>query len=217
MKQIYFFGFLAFLSFTANAQVKKESILLGGQLFYSNTKDERGSSTQRNSVASILLSAGKAIKDNKVIGITAGFTPERRKNLDNAPDIYDFNGNNYQLGVFYREYKTLGKGFYVFGEADASYSASNQTQLYQAAANNSKIKQRGVSIRVEPGLSYQLFRKMQVELSIPNVIGLGYSARKEYSGPNLTERLKSRQFSFSSNLSNSYQLGYLAIGFRFIL
>ncbi len=117
----------------------------------------------------------------------------------------------------YREYKQLAKDFYLFGNADASYRISNEKRDHQSPNKDYERKRKGATIGVSPGLSYQLFKKLQVELTLPSLINISYFNSK-YEDDQLPGTItKENNFSISSNLFGNSTLGNLGLGFRFIL
>ena len=96
---------LLILSFNVNGQIKKQSILIGGQLVYFNNKNQVDNLTQKSASGTISLSIGKAFKENKICGVNFGFSPIRQSNYLYNGDTVNLTFNRYDLGIFYREYK----------------------------------------------------------------------------------------------------------------
>ena len=217
MTKCYLFVILFVVSFGASAQIKKQSTLLGGQLFYSNNKNQVEDLNQKSESATISVSIGKAIKENRIVGVNLGFSPIRQSNYMNNGDTTKLIFNRFDLGLFYREYKKLAKDFYFFGQVDAAYITANQKEHYRIAAADVKSTQRGGFISLTAGISYQVFRKMQLEVTMPNILGLQYLATKIDSQIPQVKDSKQEQMLFYSNLNNNTNLGWLGVGFRFVL
>ena len=132
-------------------------------------------------------------------------------------DTFATSYNRYEIGGFYREYKNIGKEFYFFGQVDGAYITGNQKQDFKDDSKDVTTKLDGGLVSLTIGLSYNIFKKMQVELSIPNLISAQYLVSNTDSKNPQVPDANRKQFSFSSNLTNSSILGYLAVGFRFIL
>lgn len=70
-----------------------------------------------------------------------------------------------------------------------------------------------------PGLSYSLSNKVQIELLMPNLVGIGYSHDKIKNtlpgGTNPPEQSKNT-FTFLTNLDSNL-LSNFGVGFKFIL
>jgi hypothetical protein len=217
MTKCYFSLLLLLLSFTVNGQIKKQSIVLGGQLFYYNNKNQVDNLNQKSESGTISISIGKAFKENKVIGINLSFSPIRQSNYLNGSDTTNLTFNRFDIGAFYREYKKLGKDFYFFSQVDGAFITANQTEHYKIASGDVKATQRGGFISLTPGISYQVFKKMQLEITIPNILSVQYLVTKFDSEIPQVKNSKREQFLFYSNINNNTGLGFLGVGFRFIL
>jgi hypothetical protein len=215
MLKHYLLALLLMVFFCSSAQIKKGSILLGGQLFYYNDKNETDNFTQSYQGGSIGVSVGKAYKENRVAGFTIAFSPSKQDNIRNGNDTFNLNYHRFDIGVFLREYKRLAKDFYFFGQIDAAFITSNQKEDYKRGGDL-KATQKGGFISLTPGISYQVFTKMQLELTIPNILGLQYLVTKIDSQNLQVQSSKRKQMSFYSNVNNNTSLGWLGVGFRFI-
>lgn len=125
--------------------------------------------------------------------------------------------NQYGAGVFYRKYKSISKAFHLFGEANLNYSHSLRVQeSLQNMSNSYETTTNGASLVLMPGLSYSLSNRVQIELLLPNLIGVGYNhERTEYRDANPPNVEKSL-FSVSTNLDGNL-LSNFGIGFKFVL
>ena len=105
---------LFFVAFTANAQIDKGAVLLGGGVSYYSSKSAQPNyynGFQDKSVGTN-IQIGKALCNNTV----AGFIISYGYNKANAVDFPDSNvtkNNQYGVGIFYRKYKKLLKDFYI--------------------------------------------------------------------------------------------------------
>ena len=218
MRKIYAILFFILVSSLVNAQIKKNSYLLGGQLSYINENYSYDNFTnQKREGGTIGISLGKAFKENSVIGLNLNLSPLKESNLFTGNDTVTTRFNHYNIGAFFREYKKLAKDFYFFGQVDGAAIIANQTSTYKLAAGDVKYTQRGAFISVTPGISYQVFKKMQLEITIPNILYTQYLVSELNSHIPQTKNSKSQQFSFYSNLNSNTSLGWLGVGFRFLL
>ncbi len=218
---------LVFISFCANAQIKKGSILVGGQI--SAGKFERDISNffpipqplpfDQNEEAKFLnvgISIGKAIKDNKVIGINFNTATNKQTTFLNQTESITSKNNFNEAGLFYRGYKKLGKDFYFFGQANTSIYFSKAKYIHTNSINNSINKFVGASISIAPGLAYAISKKFHLELSLQNLAAIQYSTSKqEFANPAIGS-IKSNSYSLNTSLSGGV-LGNIGIGFRLIL
>ena len=217
MRKCYFIALLVFSSSLLSAQIQKGSILLGGQVHYFTGSYEEDDFTAKTSGGSVGISIGKAFKENTVIGLNLSFSPRKEVDVYRWPDTANVSIHNSSYGVFIRQYRLLAKGLLLFGEADAGYRRSNQNQDYKNMDGDVSYKQQGGYLSLAPGLAYQLFKKMQVELMLSNLLSLQYTAFKTESEITEVPNSKRKEFFFSSNLTSNSSLGGLGIGFRFVL
>jgi hypothetical protein len=216
-KKIY----IAILGFTSIsqigfAQIKSQSILLGGQVQYSNSANSMGVITQPEvdlKTASFNLSVGKAFKENSVYGLNLSYSPFNIKNFFNGTEYVSSKGNQHSIGLFYRKYKKLATDFYFFGEFGAAYAGGRIKSYDFSSTNTVSEKQSAARLSLTPGLSYKVLRKLHLEITIPSIADISYGSNKR----NIIsiEEIRQRRFSFNSSLSTG-GLDNLGIGFRFV-
>lgn len=217
MRKFYFFVALFFIALTSGAQISKQSVLAGGQLFYYNEKTKDADLTKKSTSGAYGISLGKAFKENSVVGFSFSYSPVKRTNYLNGYDTVALNYKQYDIGVFFREYKNLAKDFYFFGQVDGAFITANQTENYKVAAAEVNSSKRGGFISLTPGISYQVFKKMQLELTIPNILSMQYLVTKIDSQVPQVKTSEREEIMFYSNLNNNTSLSWLGVGFRFIL
>jgi hypothetical protein len=215
MKKIYFLLTLIATASFVNAQIKKSSILLGGQLSYSNASYEYTPTqpSQKSSGAYFNVNAGKAFKDNNVFGITAGYSHGNLENIYNGPGYRSSKTDSYNAGVFYRRYNSLGKDFYCFGAANAVYSGRTQNDTYTGDPVKYKTTDNGGPISFAPGIAYAVCKKLQIEVLLAEMISVGYSDQESKYPTNSS---KFHSFYAGTSLSGS-ALNNLSIGFQLVL
>jgi hypothetical protein len=219
MKKTFALLLLIVCSIVSAAQIKKGAILLGGQLGVYNSSIDYTSSTppntpqnQKNKGANFGIVIGTAIKDNVVVGINTGYGYYKNENTVGITS-FTSNTDQYNFGVFYRQYKSLGRNFYFLGEAGVGYIGSKQTDKNTPVVNDVTRKSSGVQLYVNPGVAYQVSKKLQLEILVPNIVSAGYSKNKTTSQVNNSTQ---DNFYINTNL-NGPPLNNLAVGFRFIL
>ena len=203
------------MSLFINAQIRKGSILLGGQISsYNSTIDySTNQKSQKNNSSTFNVSVGKAFKENSVVGLTLAF------NLSNFS--YSFNNyiktkqRFYSLGVYDRQYKKLAKDLYFFTELGAAYVFSTQMDTDTLGTKLSTGKGSGGQLNLTPGISYKICKKINMEITIPNIIYAQYSVTKNET-ISLPQNSVEKRFSISTNLTSSF-VNNLGIGFRLIL
>ena len=201
-----------------HAQIKKDAVLLGGQVSVYSSKPSGNSASPKTNNNNIFLnlSVGKAIKENTVIGLYGGYGQGKNENIYSISASNISTSTTTSAGIFYRKYKSLGKNFYFFGELNAGYRGYKQEYENRVigAITTSADTENGVELGLTPGISYRLFKKLQLEVLMPSFAGLRYATTKN-SGSNITTT-KGSLFQLSSNL-NSGLLNNMALGFKFVL
>jgi len=203
---------LVSFSFMASAQFGKGSVLLGGQLSYNSSESPfyPGSDQSYTHSGNFGVSVGKAVSENAVLGINLNFSPYSTNSYySNTNNLLEYSYNTYSAGVFYRVYKTLGKEFYLFGEAGAAYIGMHSTSKDVSNQISASGSSNGASAYFMPGIAYKISKNFFLDLSIPNVFNfyyLGGSASNSYGGHTST-------VSVSTSLSSN-PLNALSIGFR---
>jgi hypothetical protein len=200
---------ILFFSGLANAQFSKGNLLLGGTLSYS-TSSNSSTVTENNAYGGFFnVNLGKAVNENSVFGInlTYGF--------NKYAAIYN-KTNYYSIGVFYRKYKSLGKDFYLSGEAAAGYNASNSYGTDNSGNQYLSGNTNGGFISFYPAIDYRISKKFFLEISMPSLFMLSYTSTKS-TDPNLNPQTTTgSQFGITTSLTSN-PLSALAVGFRLIL
>lgn len=215
MKKIYFLLTLIATASFVNAQIKKDAVLLGGQLSYNNASNQYSATQpeQKTSGAYANVNVGKVYKDNHVVGITVGYS--RGNSESNYGAGYRTSkSDSYNAGVFYRQYKSLGKDFYFFGALNAGYFGNIINDVYtDYPGKKYKSTENGARLGLTPGLSYAICKKLQLEILLPDLISLRYSDQKN-TYPLVST--KARSFYANTSLSGS-AVNSLGIGFQLVL
>ncbi|MGN6249555.1 MAG: hypothetical protein ACTHNG_14475 [Ginsengibacter sp.] len=211
-KSTLLFTVILFSVSFVNAQIKQGSFLLGGNLSFSHYNDKYQSPGNNTSSTSAIidLSAGKAIAENRVMGIHLTYSP--MKNVSQS-GIRKQLRNLYGGGVFYRKYKNLSKDFYLFlGIAGDYYFSKNE---YRDSLGNSLEVDKGNygQLSLYPGLSYEIMKHLQLEVLLANLMNLNYNVTKTSNQGQHVRTASS--FSFNSSL-NGGLANSLTIGFRLV-
>ncbi len=215
MKRLIFISAFTALGLFASAQIKKDAVLLGGHVSFGVNKSSTtpASNETKNNSAAFNIMAGKAFKQNQIIGLYGGYSQSKSENIFTNNTATNTN-TSYAAGIFYRHYKNLSKNFYFFGEGTAGYTGNKSVNENQQPASKSTFKSNGVAIGISPGISYQVCNKLQLEILMPQFAGLQYGSTKNTD--NNGNVSKGSGFGFSTSLNNSL-LNSLALGFKFVL
>jgi hypothetical protein len=198
---------------SANAQIKKGSIFLGGDIGGSIQKTKSGGiTTNKQNGINISPVFGKAIKDNLIFGVNAGFGIY---NNDNPVNKWEYNTNSYNAGVFVRKYKNLAtSGFYLFVQAGLGINYYKQKQEGLSPMDFDETKRVTVGINAYPGISYAVSKKLHLETGFNNLLSLNYFIDKREVGSPVT-KYKTNGLGISSSLNNATSSLYL--GFRLLI
>jgi hypothetical protein len=196
---------------SANAQIQKGAIVLGGQLGFSSQSSKSTQNTSKTIGFGISPAFGKAIKENLVIGGDINYSYNK-----NEPGVAVVQkSNSYGLGFFVRKYKELGKGFYLFGQTRLGGSYQKQTTKNNVQpSGNVETKGSFFQLAIYPGLAYSISKKLQLEAGFNNLGYIQYDHSKQTYGPTPNDSIKTNSFSLGSSLSN---FSGLTIGFRVVL
>ena len=215
MRKIYLFIIsLSVFVDSANAQIKKGSVFLGGDIGGSSqkTKTTDDITSYKQNVINIFPVFGKAIKDNLVLGVNAGFGIYDDNNLEN---YWEHKTNSYSAGVFLRKYKNIGtSGFYLFVQGGFGAGYMNQKQEGPSQYNFHELKRIFVGINAYPGLSYAVSRKLHLETGFNNLLTLNYFHDQIKNGSPVTN-YKANGFNIASSLNNA--TSHLFLGFRLLI
>jgi hypothetical protein len=218
MKQlITLTGTLLVITTATQAQITKGSFFIGGSI---SAGAEKTTSTFGNSHALRFLQVspvfGKAIRDNLVLGGGVSFYTNNYGNIEND------SRSTFGANIFLRKYKTLGKGFYLFGEAALNLGYTPYSMGFFNPTTNTfyttETRRYSISADFSAGIAYQLSKRVQVELSLPLLAGVGFSQERYRSGLGSPTPYTTRKNNLylNSNLGNS-PLNNLSLGIRVFL
>jgi hypothetical protein len=218
MKKVYPLVFAITFCIGSNAQISRNSTLLGGSLTYTNSFSEyENLGDNKTNLLGLGISLGHAYKENRVIGINANYRHSKSvfntipgEKITGKEDVYEF-------GPFYRLYKSLGSKFNLFGQAEllAGWAVANED--YEIANTDTETKKTGGYAAITPGASYRLLKRLYVELFIPDILSFGYQKTKyQFEDPNRSE-IENKSFFFNTRFNNYSLLSSIGFGFRFIL
>ncbi len=197
-----------FMVTVSHSQISKGSTLLGGTLGFNTYKTLTSDNKETNLSFSPVF--GKAVSDNTVLGGSLRFA------------MYEINGSktssSYGAGIFLRKYRPLGKGFYLFGESNLKFDYGTYKENFGInQIEEYKTKTYTVSIGLNPGLSYEITKRLQLELVFPDLISANYNwGKREGIGNATFYNRKTNGFGVNSNLSLN-GISSVGIGIRFLL
>ena len=200
--------FFLSLFYSTNAQFTTNRYLAGGSASYTYTSNPGQVGFYSN------LQVGKVVKNNSVIGVIGSY----------ASDNYNFTvtsphkTRSYTAGIFYRKYTPLANKFYLFGELNAAYSFSRNIQENLSGGQYYNSNASGVAVSFIPGISYNVWKRLQMELSLPSLAVLSYSHISTIDSllPSGVPSQKRNSYTAGINLTSDL-IANFAIGFKFVL
>jgi len=200
---------------TAQAQIKKGAIFLGGDIGGSTaTTESAGVDYSKQSGFTITPVFGRAIKENLIFGAYGTVAVSTYKVYDPSTNS-EQKTRGYGGGFFLRKYKPLGSsGFSVFAEARAGVLFEKREDSFAIYANYQKVKTFSATITAYPGLSYTVSRKFQLEAGFNNLLSMKYSRENRTVGAVNNSVYKTTGFDLYSSIDN---FSSLYLGFRVLL
>lgn len=212
MRKFLLFACFIISTTIASAQITKGSTLLGGNISYASQKYEysNGNTTQEQSLYTVGLNYGKAIKQNLLVG--GGFNyGHSESEIGNTPNPKT---NIYEAQVFLRKYFQLGKIIYVYGEPALTYGQSKTKEEHNT---DYRTENTGWSATLDltPGLAFALTPKFHLEIGLNDLVYIGYGQQenKTFALGNVSSS-KTTNFGFHTALNSTTSFN---VGFRFLL
>lgn len=202
---------IAFITLTvAQAQISKGSTFLGGSINFSNSNRNNTGTAGTLSSINIAPAIGKAINTNLIAGIKLNYSHSKAKDYDGyAP----FSSDSYGGGFFIRKYIPIINRVYLFGDASINgYSFKSNGDVQSPYPYESKGW--SVNLTLEPGISLAVTKSFYIDLSINNLVFVGYQHVEEKNYTYANSDRKTNSFSFTTNLESNSPFTF---GFRFIL
>jgi hypothetical protein len=204
-------------SSSAFAQFQKGDKILGLGLNFGTNKNENStavsSQVNRTFVVNVSTELGFAVNENRVHGffINGGYGRSRYDFPSQPINTSKTNNYNAGAGYFIRNYKPLGKSFFIFGDGRAGFNYSDQNYTSNTAE---KGKSYGVQAAIYPGIAYKLNKRFLLEVRFADLVSLGYSKQESTNSAN--QKSEQNAFSFGSSLGAGY-LKDISIGARWII
>lgn len=203
------------MALTSNAQINKGTVLLGGNISaYNRNSNNAGNPNYAETDGfHVAPSVGFVTATNSAWGFNLSYSNSRTKYA--APNTNNKNeGHGYGGGVFYRRYVSLGKGFYLFGQAGAGYNYGKQhAEVSNVNGFSTTTRTNTVYLNAYPGITYTVSKNFHLEIGLNDLLNLSYGSSKT-SNIGISGSSNQRNFSFATNLSISNPFN---VGFRFAL
>jgi hypothetical protein len=207
---------IACIVVSADAQIKKNAILLGADFNFTGQKSSNNHDDKWKYLHSdINISIGKAVKQNAVIGLNLGFTPYWTKFFpaDFPDSSVKSTSTSYSVGTFYRQYKSLAKDLYFFTNVNADYSHAGPFKTSSKPVNEFKTINNTAHVALATGISYRFYKKLYVEATV-NIVSVTYSDTRTSIND---QSLRNTSFNFATLITRGNTLNALSLGFRFVI
>jgi Outer membrane protein beta-barrel domain len=192
----------------AQAQIRKGSVLLGGNVGFGNSKNVTNPTKQTNVFVNPAF--GVAVKENLVAGIDV--TYNHSETMNNSQD-YSTENTTAGSGFFLRRYIPVVKNLYLYGQGSLYYSRGTSKQ--RGIDYKQDITSNATGLRITPGLAYALSKKFHLELGFNDLLGITYEDTKtERVSSGTSSTLNGHVFGFNTGLSTSAPF---YVGFRIFL
>lgn len=193
---------------TASAQINSGTVIAGGSLGVSTYTEAYGNNERTIRSLDFYPSIGFFIRDNLAVGLNTGWNNSRDKNAGAQQE-----NSGFRVGIFTRKYRSLSKGFYLFGEAGAGYDRQKQDNT--SANQNSYQTRNTFRVYVYPGVSYAVGRRLQLEAALADLLQISYNrTHTAYSTPLAEGGNRASNFGLQSGIGNNIPLN---LGFRLFL
>jgi hypothetical protein len=212
MRKIFTLIIYIFVLSCLHAQIKKGSLLLGGNIGGATAKTKSADTIYgKQNFVNISPVFGKAIKDNLIVGCLIDFNLSEGRNYANAEQ----ETNTYGAGIFLRKYRFLGNsGFSIFVQGNLGYNYYHYALTSPPGQTSYDSKRQTVYLNAYPGLSYTLTKKLQLETGFNNVLSLSYWHEKNEQKDTQASSFDTHGFSVGSSLNN---LSNFYVGFRLLI
>ncbi len=193
---------LLLTSLLSFAQIEKGSTLIGGTLAFSTVNNE--SNNSKLTAFNISPAIGKALKQNLVLGVDLLYYYSKSKSVGVPANEAKTNGIG--GGVFLRQYASLAKKLYLFGQGRIG-TAFYKTEHTSPAIND--YKNFNINLSAYPGFAYSITPRLMLEAGLPNLLQVNYGSQKIENSSD-----KNSSFEILTSLSDGVPL---SIGLRVLL
>jgi hypothetical protein len=196
-----------FIYSTSTAQ-QKGNVLVGGSIgFFEYDSDNFGTVYDQTDFY-LNPSVGKFYANNRMAGVNLIYGHSKFRD--------SLSGNTLGAGVFLRQFKPLGKSFFLFAEEGLNGYKSKYND-YAGSPAEIKTKEAAIYLNFYPGLAYAVNKNLWLELALPQLFSITYATRK-FKNKTIPEPNENnvKLFSVTSGLNN-WSLGNLSFGVRWMI
>jgi outer membrane protein W len=173
-KLLLSFILLAPICIGAQAQTTQGSLMLGGGISFSSSKNEGSEGDYKTTSFAFIPSVGYFVVDNLAVG--ANLSLQSDKTTGGINGNYEAKQTSLAVGPFARYYIfTSNEKFAFMAEAGLLFGSGKQ----ESNNNNSTTKSSSVNFYVSPGFTYFLTDKWGVELQLEGLTYSSYDPNKD--------------------------------------
>jgi hypothetical protein len=203
--RVFFIALFSFFFISLNAQ-----FFVGGNFRFniSNDKTIDGTTTiNKTSIYNFDLSpnAGKFLSEKFAVGVALDISFSGNKTGVSNETIS--RTSSFGISPFLRYYAIKWNKFSVFGQGKIGLDFSN-TSVKTGGVTTDGPKSTRLYLSIYPGLSYDIFDKLSLELSL-NILNFGYSYINTKDG---SFKDRTSGFNIGAGLSNIVSIGAITIG-----
>jgi len=219
MKTKPFAVFLLLSATTVNAQLTKGTKNMSGYMNFQKQNQADNDTSDRNTYSSdafltnINVGAGKFVKDNLLAGVSLGYSTSssNSKNLYTNAGFRQENAvkntsNNFNLGVYGRQYKPFYKerfAFFMHAALEGSYgkgsSENNRNDNFSTTKTTSNSESVGVNLSFRPGFAYFVTNRIAIEALAGGSFSAGYSVMTTTVGGKRTGKNENMVYGINFN------------------
>ncbi len=196
----------------SQAQIKKGSVLLGGDIGVSTQKTTINNVEQKFTAFAIGPAFGKAISDNLILGADLRYSYAKQ---GSAP--LEYKNQTFGGGIFLRRYWPIVNRLYFFGQGRLGGYYSKTDNPNSGIGFDGERKGYSIGLGFYPGISFAVNDKIHLESGFNNLVSVNYSHEKEtqnLGGATPQRVTKTSSFNMGANLNNGTAF---TVGMRVLL
>lgn len=213
-----------FTCFVSQAQFEKNQKVLSGSLSFSannSSYEQLPNQSMKSSAVSFSPSLGWFTKPNHLVGVGVTFSRNSNRNYSSSNEQKQTN-NAVGIAVYSQRFVPIMNKLFFTLQANAGaqylFGKFSTNTGQPAVESEDRTSGFGINAGLAPGVSYRINQRFLVDLSLSNLLSVGYTREKLKNikpGTNVNPMVRENYY-FSSSLTNS-SLGGIGVGFRYLL
>jgi len=204
-----------FSNLSLHAQTEKGSVYVGGNIIVETASQKAQQNNPFSNVSSQIVispSVAWAYKNNRLFGFSLSWSYQKlTDSIFGASGTYGYSMPSFGGSAFLRQYKPLGKGFYLYAQ-EALSATFGYGKLYGYDLHTFKTE-----LLFSPGMAYNVSKHLQLEIQMSNILETGYTQSKlSGNGTLYVPSANGSEFVFISSLEGGI-FNNLTFGVRYFL